>query len=446
MEGNATSSKVTSFSIDDILTRRREAISRGLVQEEEGMKGTTLTGSPGDGAASPPGGARGRGGSCPPSPAAPVAPAAPAAASPRTGPGSPQPPPPHDRFRHQNSAIGLRDVSPAGHDAKRFVEGHAPHHAALPTPPYFPYYPAGAMIQGPPGSGSLFVQTSYGMLPTSTHPHQRSLHPSAAGVGVIPTHTHLPFHPAAGGGGGFARAPPAPPPRVGGAPPSPAASLHSAGVGSPHSPASSSADYPGPYPRESTPGYADSTHVPPQPQPLRFNPDLDNTHSTKNTSRTIPSSDHEDSHSPAKIDPRSPSPTAPHRETGRDSPSDPRRTGTDPNWTGSDLRDDDADDEDVLVDVVNSEDEMELEDGESEGDGEGEDGGCGEESGDARSTCSSSGREEPRSGGGGGDDATTPHSGKTGTVKIAAVIFVRKILLDQRARTKTSSWGQCAFG
>ncbi len=180
-------SKVTSFSIDDILTRRREEMKEhGHLKDERKMK------EEGEEEGSP---ELNRRSSPPRSPASrPASRRSAGSLSPRShSPGS-------DRLSPHK---GTRDSQGPGHVGyTQNVRGDFPghhhpvnlaHHGA---PPFFPYHPA--MIQGP-GGAPLFVQTSFGMIPTGPHPHPHSQHRALAGPAGL--RGHLPSAAMEGGSG-----------------------------------------------------------------------------------------------------------------------------------------------------------------------------------------------------------------------------------------------------
>ena len=268
----------------------------------------------------------------------------------------------------QEETVRLRDVS--GFDPKHhsMFQHHHSHHTNLTTPPYFPYYPANAMIQGPSGGPPLFVQTSFGMVPASHHQRSVSLqrqHPSA-NAGVIagtPPHSHIPGH-----GGSRLQGQQSP------------ASQHSAGVSSPRSSASDCPTIQSLNSRDSNPSHQPNHHEyhhnPHQPNTVHPQRDVKRESafaSAHQSGMAIQSVDENDRHSNGQS----------FIQRTNDTNS------TDIENTENNRKDTDTnnyDDDDILVDVENVNSPL----GSTvESDEEGEE-GCPSESGDARSTCSSS--------------------------------------------------------
>ena len=180
-------SKVTSFSIDDILTRRREEMKENGHLKEEGEEEDAAQlssrSSPLSRPASRPASRRSTG-----------------SLSPRShSPGS-------DRLSPQKDTRDSQGPRHVGfpQDGRENFPGHHHHPVNLAhhgAPPYFPYHPA--MIHGP-GGAPLFVQTSFGMIPTGPHQHPHPQHRALAGPAGL--RGHLPSA-AIGGGPGPLSAP-----------------------------------------------------------------------------------------------------------------------------------------------------------------------------------------------------------------------------------------------
>ena len=334
-------SKVTSFSIDDILTRRREEMKEE--QTSDTMKGSSSDlsrpGSPAQETASP--------GSSTGSPA-PASPVGEERLSPKLSP--------------QGDSVGLRDVG--GLDPKQpLFHHHHSHHTALTAPPYFPYYPANTMIQRPPGGPPLFVQTSFGMVPAA---HQRAMglqrqHPSsAAGVTAGTPHSHIPNHDG---------------PRHQGPQSSPG-SQHSAGVSSPRSSASDCPPIQSRNTRDSTTSHHPNLHDPQLP-----NLDFTSVHPEQKSFKDIKRESAFASKHPSTM-------TIPSREQRSQlSTTDGQdfHQHTNDNHREDNIKDNEMEeDDDILVDVENVNSPLGSGVESNVGDGDDE-----EESGDARSTCSS---------------------------------------------------------
>ena len=343
-------SKVTSFSIEDILTRRRlEEMKENDMMRKSPCADTSRSSSPVEEAAS----SGGRGSSTASSPA-PTSPVSEGRLSPKIVP--------------KEEPVGLRDVG--GFDPKHhsMFQHHHSHHTNLTTPPYFPYYPANAMIQGPPGEPPLFVQTSFGMVPASHH-HSRPVslqrqHPSAtAGViGGTSPHSHIPGHDAS---------------RLQGQQ-SPT-SQHSAGVSSPRSSASDGPTIQSLKSRDSNPSHyvnhREYRHNPHQANPVHPLRDVKRESafaSTHQSDKAIQSREENDAHSNGQ--------NFIQRTNSADiENTENNRKDTDTN---------NYDDDDILVDVENVNSPLgSMVESDEEGE---EEEGCPSESGDARSTCSSS--------------------------------------------------------